>query len=197
MHSLATSLKSLFGRLLVLLITAMWLVVAFWQTMSSLPASLTSGTPGKFALLVLAIVVLATWWFLWPKLEFLKDDSTVNSPRATIGIFLLVLAVAGVPLVWYFVEPQIAGWLTPVLILLFVVCSPIGLLLIGASERHVTVSGKASVLVEKAGALTCARCLSVASPAAITCPGCGGKFIRPASSDSIQPANGGRGTQAR
>lgn len=91
--TMATSIKSLYGRLCVLIVTIVW-AAYFGQMIFSFFLIFTPGKVGHLINTALHLTLaLATGWYVWPKIAHLRIKEVLSSTKATIGIFFLTIAL--------------------------------------------------------------------------------------------------------
>lgn len=90
-------IKSAYGRFCVLLAAGMWSAYLGLQILIPvtllLPVKVGSALGIAFPLLIFT----ASCIYVWPRTAYLRAENVVNSNKATIGIFLLTLALVAFP----------------------------------------------------------------------------------------------------
>lgn len=141
-----TYIKSLYGMICVVLVAAMW-ALYFGQSIFGV---LFFFVPSNLRVIVSAVsqltLVVVVAWLVWPRVAHLAVESVVNSAKATVGIFLLTLALIAFPGTFLipFAYAALSGksdavmyaWFSIFGIPAFIVLSVIGLLLIHLSRPH-------------------------------------------------------------
>lgn len=148
-----SSIKSIYGKTCSVVATAMW-AMYFGQTVfSMLFVFLPDHVDTVLHAVSLCSLFIAVVWLMWPKLAHLSLKSVVNSNKATIGIFLLTLALIACP--GAFIAPLVYSvltdnsdsaqyaWFGIIGIPFFIVLSLIGTVLIFSSRPRSAVSAPA------------------------------------------------------
>ena len=134
-----TSIKSFYGKLCVLLATGVWVAYLGQQVLAILLIFVPGNAGRPIGSVLLVALILAAAWKVWPKVAHLAVEEVVNSKKATVGIFLLTLALVAFPgtvllplayAAWSgHSEAKLLGWYALFGIPFFVVFSIIGLIL--------------------------------------------------------------------
>jgi hypothetical protein len=141
---MTSSIKSIYGMVCAVLVSAVWALYfgqsVFGMIFVFLPSKLGLALLVIFQLILVVIVAR----FVWPRVAHLAVESVVNSAKATVGIFLLTLALIAFPgtLIAPFIYAAISGnqnaamyaWLSIIGVPIFAVVSAIGLVLIHKSR---------------------------------------------------------------
>ena len=90
-------IKSIYGRTCVVLALAIWLGYVTYTTlsMSFMMVPALRHLPAILPLTLLCMAIMAI--YVWPRTSYLNEPATVNSGKATIGLFLLTIALIAFP----------------------------------------------------------------------------------------------------
>lgn len=136
---MTSTIKSLYGKLCVLLATIVWVVYFGQHVLSNFLAFVPGRAVRPVFMVFLVVLTIGVAWYVWPKVAHLAIKEVVDSRKATIGIFLLTLALAAFPgtVILPFAyaawsgrsEASLYAWYAVLGVPVFIVLSIIGLIL--------------------------------------------------------------------
>jgi hypothetical protein len=92
-----TTIKSIYGRVCVLVASAMWGAYLGQQVISPLTIFLPFKIGQTLRFAIPALLAIAIFIYGWPKTSYLNENNLVNGKKATFGIFSLTLALIAFP----------------------------------------------------------------------------------------------------
>ena len=92
-----TSIKSLYGMVCVVLVSAVWALYFGQSVFGMLLIFAPRGLHFLLSALLQVVLVVVVAWLVWPRIAHLSVGSVVNSSKATVAIFLLTLALIAFP----------------------------------------------------------------------------------------------------
>lgn len=92
-----TNIKSLYGRICVILVAAMWTLYFAQSIVGMLLIFAPPGWRRVLSTTIAMLLVALVAKYLWPRVSHLGVESVVNSTKGTVAIFLLTVSLIAFP----------------------------------------------------------------------------------------------------